>query len=128
MFYDEAPSNVLWTRPTWRESNFHVILPLIFSVTSRGGRLRSTLYLTPLTVVGVHGGISLCYIDMFMDHAGEPRRPYHQVPLTDAEHHLRMLLLPDINGISDAVNSLFFWETNTSEACFSILPGMTNRS
>ena len=28
--------NILWRKPTWRESHFLVILPLIYSVTRRG--------------------------------------------------------------------------------------------
>ena len=40
-------------------------------------------------------------------HGGEPRRPYFQVPMTDAENYLRLLLLPDVDDFSDADYRLF---------------------
>ena len=51
--------------------------------------------------------MALCYIDVLKDHGGEPRKPYFQVPVTEVEHYLRLLLLPDINDISDAENPLW---------------------
>ena len=39
-------------------------------------------------------------------HGGETRRPYFQVPVTDAENYLKLLLLPDVNDFSDAENLL----------------------
>ena len=56
-----------------------------------------TLHWASVPVVGLYCGLALGYIDMLIDHAGETRRPYLQAPVTDAEHHLRLLLLPDIN-------------------------------
>ena len=51
----------------------------------------------------VYCGLALGYIDVLLDHAGEPRRPY----LPDAEHHLGLLLLPDFNDIPDTENPLY---------------------
>ena len=88
---------------TCRESHLcHVALDLICD--KAGTHL--TLYLAPLLMVGVYCGMALSYIDVLIDHAGEPRRHYLQVPVTDAEHHLRLLSFPDINEISDAENPL----------------------
>ena len=60
-----------------------------------------TLHWAPVPVVGVYCGSALGYIDVLIAHPGEPRRPYLQVSVTDAEHHLRLLLLPVINDIAD---------------------------
>ena len=65
-----------------------------------------TLHWTPLLVVGVYCDLALGYIDVLTDHAGEPRRPYPQVPVTDAEHHLRLLLMHNIDDIPDTENPM----------------------
>ena len=59
-----------------------------------------TLHKVPLLVMGICSGLALGYIDVLIDHASEPRRPYLQEPVTDAEHHPGLLLLHDIHGES----------------------------
>ena len=52
-----------------------------------------TLHLVSLPVMGNCCGVALGHIDVLIDHAGEPRKLYFQVPVNDAEHRLRLLLL-----------------------------------
>ena len=49
-----------------------------------------------------------------VDHVGEPRKPYFQVPVTDAEDYLRLLLLPDNNDISDVESPVSYFLSETS--------------
>ena len=46
-----------------------------------------TLHWASVPVVRVYCDLALGYIDVLIDHAGEPRKPYLQGPVTDAEHH-----------------------------------------
>ena len=67
-----------------------------------------TLHWVSLPVVGNYCGLALGHIDVLIDYAGEPRRLSLQVPVNDAEHRLRLLLLHydilDMNDILDKEN------------------------
>ena len=65
-----------------------------------------TPHWVPLSVMGVYCGLALGHIDVLKDHTGEPRRPYLQVPVTDAEHHPGQLLLHDSNDSPDTESPL----------------------
>ena len=41
-----------------------------------------------------------CYTNSLLEFGDKPRKPYFQVPVTDAEHYFRLLLLPDIKTTS----------------------------